>query len=73
MTKFLQKLLILLVFSVISVVAQDVAVESNCNAKLNVCFEKCNNYDEECMEACENKIPCAEETEEEYEDAEEES
>ena len=65
MTKLLKKLLILLMFSVITVSAQDVVEQSECAAKFSECLDKCADADEACMEACDLKYPCSEETEEE--------
>ena len=61
MTKILKKLLILLMFSVISVSAQSSTVDSDCNIKFESCIDKCADTDEACMDACEANFPCSEE------------
>lgn len=51
--------------SVISVTAQDLVLDKDCNAQLNACYVECNENDETCMEKCDLKYPCLEEEEEE--------
>ena len=65
MTKVLKNLLILLMLSVISVTAEDLAVDTDCNAQLNTCLEECNENDETCMDTCDVKYPCPEDKDEE--------
>ena len=60
MAFFLKNLLILLIFSVITVSAQDLAVDTNCNESLNACLDKCSDADEECMDKCDVKYSCPE-------------
>ena len=59
MTTMLRNLLILLVFSVITVSAQDPDVVEDC-VELNICFEKCADTDEACMDKCDTTYTCPE-------------
>ena len=61
MTKILKKLLILLMFSVMTVAAQSAAADSDCNIKYGNCVDKCAEADDACMDACEENNPCPEE------------
>ena len=64
MPKIFKKLLILLMFSVITVAAESAVADSDCNMKFNDCIDKCADSDDACMETCEENYPCPEDDEE---------
>ena len=64
MTKLLKKILILLMFSVITVTAQDLPQDSECLVHLNECLDNCADSDEPCMEKCDAKYSCPEDNQE---------
>jgi hypothetical protein len=57
MRSYLQKILILLAFSLVTLVAQDAKKSISCE-ELNVCFEKCADDDESCMDKCDANYVC---------------
>lgn len=62
MTTLLKNLLISLIFSVITVSAQDTELVEDC-VKLNICLEKCADTDEACMDKCDTSYTCPDDLE----------
>lgn len=62
MTTLLKNLLISLVFSTISISAQEAQIIEDCVA-LNICFEKCADTDEACLDNCDATYKCPEDVE----------